>query len=89
MIEKMAAELPDYSNQLIPEKTAEEIKQEEVQSVMPTQSVDLSSLDIGFDAESAEIVKGKAIREKPVPISEAINNLGTKAVIVGDVLRQS
>lgn len=85
MIEKMAAELPDYSSQLVPEKTTEEIKQEEVQSVMPTQPVDLSSLDIGFDAESAEIIKGKAIREKPVPISEAINNLGTKAVIVGDV----
>ncbi|MCD7810419.1 MAG: PolC-type DNA polymerase III [Ruminococcus sp.] len=85
MIEQMAAELPDYSEQLVPEKTADEIKQEEIRSVMPTQSVDIASLDIGFDAESAEIVKGKAIREKPVPISEAVQRLGERLVIVGDV----
>ncbi|MCD7892025.1 MAG: PolC-type DNA polymerase III [Ruminococcus sp.] len=85
MIEQMAAELPDYSEQLVPEKTADEIKQEEIRSVMPTQSVDIASLDIGFDAESAEIVKGKAIREKPVPISKAVQCLDERLVIVGDV----
>ncbi|MBQ8298078.1 MAG: PolC-type DNA polymerase III [Ruminococcus sp.] len=85
MLEKMAAELPDYSDQLIPEKTPDEIKQEQIQSVMPTQSLDISSLDIGFDAESAEIVKGRAIREKPVAISEAVQRLGEKLVVIGDV----
>lgn len=85
MLEKMAAELPDYSDQLVPEKTPDEIKQEEIQSVMPTQAVDIDSLDVGFDAESAEIIKGRAIREKPVPISEAVQRLGEKLVIVGDV----
>lgn len=85
MIEKMAAELPDYSSQLIPEKTKDEIISEERQAAIPTQSVDITSLDMGFDAESAEIVKGKAIREKPVSISEVVQRLGEKFVVVGDV----
>lgn len=85
MLERMAADLPDYSSQLIPEKTDEQIKEDELKSVMPTQSVDITSLDTGFDAESAEIIKGRAIREKPLPISEVIQNLGSKVVIVGDV----
>lgn len=85
MLEKMAAELPDHSDQLVPEKTPEERIQEEIQAAVPTKSVDISSLDIGFDAESAEIIKGRAIREKPIPISEAVQKLGEKLVIIGDV----
>ncbi len=85
MLEKMAAELPDYSEQLIPEKTKEEIIAEERQAAIPTQAVDITSLDTGFDSESAEIIKGKAIREKPVSISEAVQMLGEKLVVVGDV----
>lgn len=85
MLEKMAAELPDYSDQLIPSKTPEELKQEEIAAVTPTESIDFGSLNTEFDGESAEILKGKAIREKPVAISEAISCLGQKLVVVGDV----
>lgn len=85
IIEKATAELPDYSEQLIPEKSAEEKRAEAVESAIPTQSVDSGSADLKFDGEVAEIVTGKAIRGTPVAISEAVKNLGTKTVIVGDV----
>ncbi|MDE6102556.1 MAG: PolC-type DNA polymerase III, partial [Ruminococcus sp.] len=82
MMEKMVSELPDYSSQL-----KEEIPPEEAENTAPvlSQPVDISSLDTEFDKESAEIVTGKAIREKPVPISEAVQRLGEKLVVVGDV----
>ncbi|MDE5620542.1 MAG: PolC-type DNA polymerase III, partial [Ruminococcus sp.] len=73
MIEKISAELPDYSSQLLQEKNEPD---EECQSPVLSQPVDISSLDTEFDKESAEIVTGKAIREKPVPISEAVQRLG-------------
>ncbi|MBO6247980.1 MAG: PHP domain-containing protein, partial [Bacteroidales bacterium] len=38
-----------------------------------------------FDPESAEIIKGRAIRNQPVSISEAMDMLGTKITVVGDV----
>lgn len=85
LIDNLAPELPDYSSQLAPEKTADEINREEALSAIPSQSVDISSLDETFDAESAEIVKGKAIREKPCSISEAVRKLGEKVVVVGDI----
>ena len=85
MLEKMAEQLPDYSSQLIPEKTPDEIKREEIESAVPTQSIDISALDVGFDAESAEIIKGRAIREKPISIHEAVQKLGEKLVVVGDI----
>ncbi len=85
IVEEREAEIPDYSSQLIPEKTAEEIHNEELQSVIPTASVDITGLDKDFDSESAEIIKGKAIREKPIPICEAVQKLGDKLVVVGDV----
>lgn len=85
MIEKFASELPDYSDQLIPEKSREQADEEEKQAVIPTKSVDITSLDTQFDSESAEIIKGKAIREKPISISEAVTLLGERLVVVGDV----
>jgi DNA polymerase-3 subunit alpha (Gram-positive type) len=85
MLEQMASEMPDYSSQLIPEKTAEEKLNEEKANAIPSQSIDSDSLNLDFIAESAEIIKGRAIRNKPISISEAINNQGEKVVIVGDV----
>ena len=85
MIERIEADLPDYSDQLAPEKSAEEIKAEEMKSVIPTATIDIGALDKEFDAESAEIIKGRAIREKPTPICEAVQRLGEKVVVVGDV----
>ena len=85
MIERIEADMPDYSDQLAPEMTAEEIRAEEVKSVIPTITIDIGALNKEFDAGSAEIVKGRAIREKPVPICEAVQHLGEKVVVVGDV----
>ncbi|WP_297956472.1 PolC-type DNA polymerase III [uncultured Ruminococcus sp.] len=85
MIERIEADLPDYSDQLAPEKSAEERKAEEMKSVIPTATIDIGALDKEFDAESAEIIKGRAIREKPTPICEAVQRLGEKVVVVGDV----
>ena len=85
IIEKAAAELPDYSEQLIPEKSAEEIRSEAAATVVPSQSIDNSIADLVFDRESAEIIYGKAIREAPQGISKAVQSLGTKVVVVGDV----
>ncbi|MCR4638857.1 PolC-type DNA polymerase III [Ruminococcus sp.] len=85
MIERLEADMPDYSSQLIPDKTPDEIKAEEMKSVIPTATLDVTALDKDFDAESAEIVKGRAIREKPISICEAVQRLGEKVVVVGDV----
>ena len=85
MIERMESEMPDYSAQLVPEKSAEEIKREEIESITPTQALDITALDKDFDAESAEIIKGRAIREKPVNICDAMKMLGEKLTVVGDV----
>ncbi len=85
MIEQMAPEMPDYSSQLAPEPSAEEIAAQAREAAIPTVAVDITSLNTEFDAESAEILKGKAIREKPVAISEAVQRLGEKLVVVGDV----
>jgi DNA polymerase-3 subunit alpha (Gram-positive type) len=85
MRESMAAGIPDYSSQFHMEEKAENEKQEQINSAMPSKAVDLTSLNTEFDSESAEIVKGKAIREKPVSIFDAVKNLGEKAVVVGDV----
>lgn len=85
LIEKYEAELPDYSSQLIPPKSEEEKREEEIKAAIPTVSVDLASLNTEFDTESAEILKGKAIREKPVSINEAVKALGERTVVVGDI----
>ena len=85
MIERLEAELPDYSDQLVPVKSPQEQLEEARQAAIPTASVDISSLDTGFDPESAEIIKGRAIREKPTPINEAVQRLGEKLAVVGDV----
>ena len=47
--------------------------------------MDIGSLNKEFDPDSAEIVKGRAIREKPVSIGEAVMRLGEKLVVVGDI----
>ena len=84
-IQELAPEMPDYSAQLVPEKSREEVLDEERQAATPTQSIDKDALNMGFDPESAEVIKGKAIREKPSAISEAVLQQGQKHVIVGDV----
>lgn len=85
IMEKYAAELPDHSSQLIPEKSKEEQREDEIKAAVPTVSIDIGSMNTEFDAESAEIIKGRAIREKPVSISEAVKILGERTVVVGDV----
>ncbi len=85
LMEKYEAELPDYSSQLIPPKSDEEKREEAIKASMPTVSIDIGSMNTEFDAESAEILKGKAIREKPVSINEAVKGLGERAVVVGDI----
>ncbi len=85
LMEKYEAELPDYSSQLIPPKSEEEKREEEIKAAIPTVSIDIGSMNTEFDAESAEILKGKAIREKPVSINDAIKVLGECAVVVGDI----
>ena len=85
LMEKYEAELPDYSSQLIPPKSDEEKREEAIKASIPTVSIDIGSMNTEFDAESAEILKGKAIREKPVSINEAVKGLGERAVVVGDI----
>ncbi len=85
MIEQMEAEMPDYSAQLVPQKSEEEIQREQIQSSIPTQALDITALNKDFDAQSAEIIKGRAIRETPVNICDALQRLGEKLTVVGDV----
>lgn len=85
LVSKLDAEMPDYSSQLVPPKSHEEIIQEAVKSATPTKALDISSLDKDFNAETAEIVRGKAIHEKPVAIAEALENLGKNMTVVGDI----
>ncbi|MDE6781481.1 MAG: PolC-type DNA polymerase III [Ruminococcus sp.] len=80
MIEKISSGLPDYSEQLAPEAPPEK-----PEVIIPDKPVDIASLDTDFDSESAEIVFGKAIREVPAPIGEALKNMGEKVIVVGDV----
>lgn len=85
MIERMSEELPDYSDQLIPEKTPDEQRMEEAQAAIPTASLDVTSLNQDFDPQSAEIIKGRAIRSAPVAIADAVRQFGVKTTVVGDV----
>lgn len=85
MVEKLEAEMPDYSAQLIPPKSEEELQREQIQSSVPTQALDITALNKDFDSESAEIIKGRAIRETPVNICDALQRLGEKLTVVGDV----
>lgn len=80
MMEKVAAELPDYSDQLAPDVP------EERPVITPIEvQLDDSNPSLLFDRESAEIVKGKAIREKPQTIFDALKQLGTRVTVVGDI----
>lgn len=85
MIEQASADMPDYSSQLMPEKTNEDLKHEAAEAATPTQSIDISALNLDFNHESAEIIKGKAIRTNPISISDALKMLGEKVVVVGDI----
>lgn len=85
MVERLEAEMPDYSAQLVPEKSADEIQREQIESITPTQALDITALNKDFDSESAEIIKGRAIRETPVNICDALQRLGEKLTVVGDV----
>ena len=78
MIEKAESEMPDYNSQFVQNEP-------EYQPPIQSQPIDITSLDTEFDKESAEIVIGKAIRNEPVPISEAVQRLGEKLVVVGDI----
>lgn len=80
MIEKISSGLPDYSEQLAPEAPPEK-----PEVIIPDKPIDIDSTDVDFDPESAEIVFGKAIRETPAPIGEALKNMGEKVIVVGDV----
>ncbi|SEK21883.1 DNA polymerase-3 subunit alpha [Ruminococcus sp. YRD2003] len=82
---EVEATLPDYSDQFAPEKSEAEKRQELIQAAVPTRSVDTDSLDMDYDPESAELLKGRPIREKPISIAEAVKLLSEKVVIVGDV----
>lgn len=85
MIEKTTAELPDYSEQFIPEKSKEEQHNEAAAAAVPNMAVDVGNTDLLFDKESAEIVKGRAIRETPETISAAVTKLGNKVTVIGDI----
>ena len=74
MIEQASADMPDYSSQLMPEKTNEDLKHEAAEAATPTQSIDISALNLDFNHESAEIIKGKAIRTNPISISDALSS---------------
>ena len=84
--EEIEAALPDYSAQLVPEKSKDELLREEAMANVPTKSVDLTSTNKEFDPESAELIKGRPIREKPESICDAVGKLGEKVVVVGDML---
>lgn len=85
LVSKLNAEMPDYSSQLAPQKSYEELKKETVQAAAPTKAIDITSLNKDFDAESAEIVRGKAIHEKPTAISDTFESLGQNVTVVGDI----
>ena len=78
---EVEATLPDYSDQFAPEKSDEEKRQEQILAALPTRSVDTSSLNMDFDSESAEMLKGRPIREKPISIAEA-DKLGFEKIFV-------
>ncbi|MDE6834991.1 MAG: PHP domain-containing protein, partial [Ruminococcus sp.] len=82
MIDKISAELPDFNNNMIPEDSDKNSVQDIVISDKP---VDISALDMEYDPESAEIIFGKPIHKKQVPIFDAVQTLGEKYVIIGDV----
>ncbi|MBQ3916177.1 MAG: PHP domain-containing protein, partial [Ruminococcus sp.] len=83
MVETVSAELPDYSSQFAPEPPGD--MDDAPAPVVPTRSIDANAENIGYDPESAEIIKGKAIREKPISIAEAMQKLGSQVVVRGDV----
>lgn len=85
LVDKLDAEMPDYSSQLVPQKSSEELEREAVKAATPTKSLDITSLDKEFDAESAEIIRGNAIHEKPIAIADAIKKLGKNITVVGDI----
>ena len=85
IIAEAEAALTDRGELRMPEKSEEEIREEQIRNSVPTRPVDVTSLDTDFDPESAEMLKGRPIREKPVAISEAVGKLGQRVVIVGDV----
>lgn len=85
MVSRLEAELPDYSSQLIPEKSKDELLEEQRQAAVPTAKMDAGSTDKAFDPDSAEIIKGRAIREEPVSIGDAVMRLGEKLAVIGDI----
>lgn len=85
MAQRCEEEIPDLARQLEPVKSREEIIAEERQAAVPTAAVSADTVNKEFDMESAEIIKGHPIREKPISIAEAVTTLGQKVVVVGDV----
>ncbi len=78
MTEKLEAETPPV--QLPPEKNIENVA-----DMINSDFIDSSYANLEFDSESAEIIIGKPIHEKPVAMCKAVKELGKKTTIVGDV----
>ncbi|MBD5159579.1 MAG: PHP domain-containing protein, partial [Ruminococcus sp.] len=79
MIEKMTSETMEYNN------SNNKPAPEKADITIPSEPVDITSLDTEFDKESAEIIFGKPIHKTPEAIIEAVKETGKKHVIVGDV----
>jgi len=86
-IAKLDAEMPDYSAQLIPEKTVSEVLAEAINAVTPSQSVTAASVNLDFKYDSAEVIKGRAVKAPPIAVSEALQRLGERVIVVGDVFQ--
>ncbi|MDD7185629.1 MAG: PolC-type DNA polymerase III [Oscillospiraceae bacterium] len=78
MTERLEAEAPAI--QIAPEKDIEKVSE-----IINSDFSEISSANLEFDSESAEIITGKPIHEKPVPIGNAIRELGKKVTIIGDI----
>ncbi len=77
---KTGTDIPDRSGQ-IPEPT----RQEKNETSVPAEQDDGFSPDFGYDTSSAEVIAGKRIRKKAIPVSQALEKIGEKVVVAGDV----
>lgn len=73
------AEKPQ-NDSVIKENVKNSVEQEKAE-----RHIDISYIDTEFDSESAELLRGSPIREKPVPIAEALDKLGQNVIVVGDI----
>lgn len=84
--EMQESAMPEQSVYIQPEPPVQQETHEELAAAaVPTVSLDSVNTDMTFDRESAEIIKGRSIREHPKAIGDAVKELGTGVVVVGDV----